>query len=161
MKDPALYRPLYRACVGAVLFNPDGHVWIGRRPGAPAPHNWQFPQGGQDAGETPEQTLWREMREEIGLRPEDARILARTEAELTYDFPPHVLARKRFDFIGQRQTWFALRVARDQSFDFTHEDPPEFDAWRWADLHEAVTLCVPFKREVYEAVAGRFLEFAS
>jgi len=155
VRDATRYRP----CVGAVIFNSEGKVWIGRRPGAHAPHNWQFPQGGQDKDETPEQSLWREMHEEIGLTSDTANILARTETRLTYDFPPHVLAKKRFNFIGQRQHWFALRLTGSVSFDFTHEDPPEFNAWRWADLHEAVTLCVPFKRHVYEAVAGRFLDY--
>lgn len=151
MRDLRAYRP----CVGALIVNTSGKVWLGRRFGASAPHNWQFPQGGTD-DEPPETALWRELAEEIGLQPSEAIILDRTEQELFYDFPPEVLARKRFDFVGQRQHWFVLEVAREQTFRFDLEDPPEFDAWRWATMHQAVDGVIPFKAALYQAVAGRF-----
>ena len=156
-RNPSDYRP----CVGAVILNRDGKVWLGRRYGVDGPYVWQFPQGGRDPGETSEIALWREMWEEIGLRPEHVELLDRTECELIYDYPPAVRAKKSHGKLGQRQVWFALRMNADNSvFRFDNEDPPEFTEWRWADFHEAVDGIIPFKRKVYEAVAGRFLHLS-
>ena len=149
--DPSRYRP----CVGAVIVNDDGRVWLGKRFGVDGPHCWQFPQGGTD-GEPAEDALWRELHEEIGLRRSDVDVLDRTERELFYDFPDDVLSQGRFKTVGQRQHWFALRPVRAIDFVFDREDPPEFSDWRWASMHEAVERIIPFKRSVYEAVAGRF-----
>ncbi len=45
----------YRPCVGVVLVNRDGLVFLGQRVGGPehvdAHHSWQMPQGGIDEGE--------------------------------------------------------------------------------------------------------------
>ena len=151
----------YRPCVGAVIFSPRGQVWLGHRYDTPLKHVWQFPQGGRDKNEDPLDALWREMWEEIGLTPKDAKLLDRTERELIYDFPADSPTRQRFDYDGQRQLWFALRLRdHDFPFDFSNENPPEFEAWRWGSFHEAVTEIVPFKRRVYEAVAGRFFHHA-
>ena len=154
MRDLSLYRP----CVGAVIFNARGQVWLGERYGADGPYNWQFPQGGIDTGESAENALWREMLEEINLAPQDARVLDRTETELIYDYPASVRDQRKNGYHGQRQTWFALRFRGDETrFRFDREDPPEFSDWRWTDFHEAVSRVIPFKRPVYEAVSGRFL----
>jgi len=106
--------------------------------------------------------LWREMWEEIGLTSNDATLIDRTDRELIYDFPADSPARQRFDYDGQRQLWFALRLKSvDFPFNFSNEYPPEFEDWRWSDFHDAVTSIVPFKRQVYEAVAGRFLHHSN
>ena len=149
-----------RPCVGAVIFDPRGKVWLGERAGAAGPYNWQFPQGGIDGAESAEAALWRELLEEINLHPQDATIIDVVERELTYILP-EAMRRPGRKWIGQRQSWFALRFrGDDEKFRFDREDPPEFATWKWTDFHEAVSRVVPFKREVYEAVAGRFLKWA-
>ena len=150
-----------RPCVGAVIFDRQGRVWLGERAGAPKPYNWQFPQGGIDGGESAETALWRELLEEINLHPQDATILDSVDRELSYVLPPSLRKPGR-SWIGQRQSWFALRFKGDETrFRFDREDPPEFVQWKWTDFHEAVSRVVPFKRDVYEAVAGRFLKWAN
>ncbi len=47
------------------------------RPDIPWPGLWDFPGGGRDGDETPDQTLAREMREEVGLEAEQAKELWR------------------------------------------------------------------------------------
>ena len=156
MTDLADYRPN----VGVVLFHPDGRVWLGRRVDTPEPHNWQFPQGGVDAGEALEAAARRELREETGAT--SASYLGRTDGWLTYDYPPLVMRELAKGWKGQKQVWFAFRFDGPESeFDLSGDHKPEFDAWRWGYLAEAPDLIVPFKRPTYEAVAQAFAAFAA
>lgn len=152
-RDLSLYRPN----VGVVVFNADGRVWLGRRIGTPDPWNWQFPQGGVDAGEDLEAAARRELFEETGIR--SVELLGQTPDWLTYDFPPDILngPLKRRGNLGQKQMWFAWRfTGQDEEVDLMAHGEQEFDAWRWAELAEAPALIVPFKRGVYEEVVAAF-----
>ena len=153
--------PDYRPNVGVVLFHPDGRVWLGRRANTDGPHNWQFPQGGVDAGEDFEAAARRELAEETGAT--SATHLGRTEGWIRYDYPPELLGSKRGrGFKGQKQVWFAFRFdGQEAEFDLAGHHEPEFDAWRWGYLAEAPELIVPFKRAAYEAVAKAFAPLAA
>ena len=157
MTDLSQYRPN----VGVVLFHRDGRVWLGRRAGTAGPYNWQFPQGGVDAGEDLEAAARRELQEETGAR--SATYLGRTDGWMVYDFPADLGGSKaRRGFKGQKQVWFAFRFdGQDREFDLAAHHEPEFEAWRWAYLEEAPDLIVPFKRETYATVARAFAAFAT
>lgn len=156
--------PQYRPNVGVVLINGDGQVWLGRRTGTPEPFNWQFPQGGIDPGETPEDAARRELWEETGVR--SAELIARTSGWITYDFPEGSGGAKAWrGFKGQKQVWFAFRfTGEDAEVDLTagaqDGDDLEFDAWRWGRLDETPGLVVPFKRAAYEQVVAAFRDLA-
>ena len=157
MTDLSLYRPN----VGVVLFNRDGRVWYGQRHATPGPHNWQFPQGGVDAGEDLEAAARRELQEETGVT--SAELLSRTEDWILYDFPPEAMnnAKAWRGFKGQKQQWFAYRFVGDESeIDLGADADIEFDAWRWGPLSDACDLIVPFKRPAYEQVVKAFARFA-
>ena len=149
---PYADRP-YRLGVGLVLLNPAGLAFVARR--LDTPDAWQFPQGGVDAGEDPETTVMREMKEEIGT--DQARILARARQPVAYDLPPEVAdSCWKGKYRGQSQVWFcALFTGRDSDVDLATAHP-EFDAWRWCPLAEVPGLIVPFKRALYEAVVAEF-----
>lgn len=153
--------PEYRPNVGVVLFHPDGRVWLGRRAHTPGSHNWQFPQGGIDAGEDLETAARRELAEETGAVT--VSYLGRTDGWIVYDFPADVSGPKSTrGFRGQKQAWFAFRFdGSEHEFDLAAHHEPEFDAWRWGYLAEAPELIVPFKRAVYETVAHAFAPFAA
>ena len=138
----------FRANVGIVLMHGDGNVFLGRRPGG---SGWQFPQGGVRRGERLEETLYRELHEEIGLTPSDVELIGRNSRWLRYRLPPHLVRRgQRPRCIGQKQRWFLLRLKRDEArFDFEQTAEPEFDQWRWAPFWEPVREVVWFKRAVY------------
>jgi putative (di)nucleoside polyphosphate hydrolase len=150
----------YRPNVGVVLFNQDGKVWLGRRNATPGPFNWQFPQGGVDPGEELEAAARRELVEETGVR--SVSLLGRTEGWIVYDFPPgHQGSKVAKGWKGQRQAWFAFRFeGDDREVDLEGHGDVEFDAWRWADIDEALHSVVPFKREAYEQVIAAFRGFA-
>jgi len=163
MIDPATLP--YRPNVGAVLFNRDGLVWVGRRQQHPtqeaAPGGWQLPQGGIDADEDPRAAVLRELAEEIGT--DRAEIIAEHPEWLTYDLPAEIVGvALGGKYRGQRQRWFALRfLGEDSDVNLMAEAHPEFDMWRWANLAELPELAVPFKRAIYETLVLSFARFAA
>src|SRR6185437_925753 len=138
----------FRANVGIVLMRGTGEVFLGRRTGG---RGWQFPQGGMREGESPEQALYRELHEEIGLTSADVQLLARTERWLRYRLPSRYVRRNRHPLcIGQKQCWFLLSLERESaSFAFDSTSEPEFDEWRWTSYWEPVREVIYFKRAVY------------
>jgi putative (di)nucleoside polyphosphate hydrolase len=124
-------------------------------------HSWQFPQGGIKYGESPEQAMFRELHEEVGLRPEHVRILARTRDWLRYEVPDHYIRKDaRGHYRGQKQIWYLLvLVGRDSDLDLRASDHPEFDAWRWNDYWVPLEMVIEFKRGVYELALTELSRF--
>lgn len=144
-----LDRDGFRPNVGIVLLNQRNQVFWGKRIRT---HSWQFPQGGIKHGETPEQAMFRELHEEVGLQPEHVRILARTRDWLRYEVPDHFIRREsRGHYKGQKQIWFLLQlVGRDSDMNLRASNHPEFDAWRWHEYWVPLESVIEFKRGVYE-----------
>lgn len=140
----------YRPNVGIILCNARNQVFWGKRV---REHSWQFPQGGIKHGETPEQAMYRELMEEVGLRPEHVQILARTRDWLRYDVPNNWIKREwRGSYRGQKQIWFLLRmIGRDSDVSLRATAHPEFDAWRWNEYWVPLESVIEFKREVYKS----------
>ncbi|WP_323781011.1 RNA pyrophosphohydrolase [Thalassovita sp.] len=146
----------YRQCVGVMLVNLDGHVFVGQRIDTPTPA-WQMPQGGIDKGETPRNAALRELWEETGVPTDLVQVEAETERWLTYDLP-HDLVPKIWKgrYRGQQQKWFLTRFqGRDADVNIATEHP-EFSQWRWLSPDDLVDNIVPFKREVYAEVLKAF-----
>ena len=144
-----LDRDGFRPNVGIILLNQRNQVFWGKRIRT---HSWQFPQGGIDRGETPEQAMFRELHEEVGLFPDHVRIVARTRDWLRYEVPDRFIRRDaRGHYRGQKQIWFLLQlVGHDWDLNLRATDHPEFDAWRWNDYWVPLDVVVEFKRGVYE-----------
>lgn len=138
----------FRPNVGIILANHLGQVLWARRIRQDA---WQFPQGGINDGETPEQAMYRELYEEVGLQPDDVDILACTRGWLRYRLPRRLIRRDQQPLcVGQKQKWFLLRLlSRDESIRVDLSPSPEFDAWRWVSYWYPLGQVVSFKREVY------------
>jgi len=139
----------YRPNVGIILCNEAGEVFWARRCGE---DSWQFPQGGIRHNETPEQALFRELEEEVGLGPEHVEVIGRTDNWLRYRIPKRYMRHtgRRRRCIGQKQLWYLLRLTgQEQAVCLDNSDKPEFDRWRWIDCWETVDLVIPFKRIVY------------
>ena len=138
----------FRPNVGIIVSNPQGQLLWARRIGQDA---WQFPQGGIDRDESPEQAMYRELMEEIGLPPEDIEIVGSTRGWLRYRLPRRFVRHHRRPLcIGQKQVWFMLRlVAPESHVVLDRNAKPEFDSWRWVDYWQPLQEVVPFKRRVY------------
>jgi len=151
----------YRPCVGIMVLNAGGDVWMGRRTDRPdkevAGGWWQMPQGGIDPGEDPAAAALRELAEETGMR--SVGVLAESSTWYPYDLPPELLGRVWGGrYRGQTQKWFAVKfMGAETEIDLSppgHEQ--EFDAWRWTHFDEVLDLIVPFKRDVYARVLAEF-----
>jgi len=148
----------YRPNVGIILLNQRNEVFWGKRV---KQHSWQFPQGGIKHGESPEQAMFRELYEEIGLKPEHVRIVARTREWLRYDVPDQWIRRDlRGNYRGQKQIWFLLRMmARDCDVCLRRSEKPEFDAWRWHEYWVPLDAVIEFKRDVYQQALSELSRF--
>jgi putative (di)nucleoside polyphosphate hydrolase len=144
-----LDRDGFRPNVGIILLNQKCQVFWGKRIRT---HSWQFPQGGIDRGENPEQAMFRELHEELGLFPHHVQVLARTRDWLRYEVPDRYIRRDaRGHYKGQKQIWFLLQlIGHDWDLNLRATDHPEFDAWRWNDYWVPLDVVVEFKRGVYE-----------
>ena len=148
----------YRPCVGAMLFNREGLVFVGKRIDQTV-EGWQMPQGGIDKGESPKQAALRELKEEVGTGK--AEIIGEMEDWVTYDLPEHLIGVAfHGKYKGQKQKWFALRfTGEDGDIDLTSHEP-EFSAFKWVDLKALPGLIVPFKRDTYKAVIAALGKYA-
>jgi putative (di)nucleoside polyphosphate hydrolase len=138
----------FRANVGIVLSNREGSVLLGGRTGQ---DGWQFPQGGVQVDETVEGAMFRELREEVGLKPNDVEVLGSTRGWLRYTLPRRYVRTNTEPLcIGQKQQWFLLRlVGADGRVRLDTTNSPEFDRWRWVDYWLPVREVIYFKRTVY------------
>lgn len=142
----------YRPCVGVMLVNADGHVFVGQRKDNETAA-WQMPQGGVDDGEDPRDAALRELWEETGVTADLVTVEGETAGWLPYDLPHDIVPRIwKGRYKGQEQKWFLLRFhGRDDQVNIETEHP-EFSEWRWLPPSELVDNIVPFKRHVYQAV---------
>lgn len=138
----------YRQNVGIILCNDEGRVFWARRAGM---RSWQFPQGGIKHDESPEQAMYRELFEEVGLRGPQVQLIGRTREWLRYELPERYIRKNSHPLcIGQKQLWYILRmIAQETQICLDKTDKPEFDAWCWVDFWHPLHDVVYFKREVY------------
>ncbi len=154
-KEPTDYRP----CVGVMLVNSDGHVFVGKRIDTREGDWWQMPQGGVDKGEELEPAAFRELAEETGIEARHVTLIARTAEPIRYDLPPELLGKLwKGKYRGQEQIWFLMRFeGSDADVNLEAHDPAEFCKWKWVEPDTLPELIIPFKKPVYEAVLREFL----
>ena len=148
----------YRPCVGVMLVNGEGRVFVGKRIDNKEGDRWQMPQGGVDEGEDLDAAMLRELAEETGVQAEHLEVLARLEEELFYDLPPELQGKLwGGKYRGQRQTWYCVRfTGQDEDIHLDAWEHPEFCEFKWVEADLLPELIVPFKREIYRSVVEGF-----
>ena len=153
-----LDREGFRPNVGIILLNHRNQVFWGKRIRT---HSWQFPQGGINHGETPEQAMFRELHEEVGLMPimcasSHARATGcatrcrRTSSGAT---PAATTAAR------SRSGSCCSSTGRDSDMNLRATDHPEFDAWRWNEYWIPLDVVIEFKRDVYQMALTELARF--
>ncbi|WP_288939989.1 RNA pyrophosphohydrolase [uncultured Roseovarius sp.] len=146
----------YRPCVGVMLANAEGRVFVGQRIDQDITA-WQMPQGGIDPGEAPRDAALRELWEETGVPADMVTVETETEGWIPYELPHDIVPRIwKGRYKGQEQKWFLLRFHGQDSDVNIETEHPEFSEWRWLDPAELIANIVPFKRTVYERVMAEF-----
>ena len=148
----------YRPNVASVIINKDNKVLWAKRVNE---DNWQFPQGGIQNGETPEEAMYREVHEEVGLRKNNFEILGRSADWLRYDVPERfVNSYWQGKYRGQKQIWFLLKfIGSDDLINLNLHDSPEFDDWKWENFWHPLENVVNFKKNVYSAALNELWKF--
>lgn len=148
----------YRLNVGIVICNKQGQLLWARRCGQ---NSWQFPQGGINQGEKPEDAMYRELYEEVGLERKDVKLLAVNDEWLRYKLPKRMIRSDAHPVcIGQKQLWFLLQLVNsDNAINLTAAALPEFDGWSWVSYWYPIRQVVSFKKEVYRKMLKKFLPF--
>lgn len=148
----------YRPCVGVMLVNADGQVFVGRRIDNKEGDWWQMPQGGVDPGEDLRAAVLRELREETGITPDKVSLIGQMDEPLRYDLPDELVGKLwKGKYRGQEQTWFCARFTGSEAdIDLEAHDPPEFCDFKWVEPDQLPDLIVPFKKRVYRAVVEAF-----
>lgn len=159
----------YRPCVGIMLLDVSGRVWMGCRSVilndeySLSSCRWQMPQGGIDCGEDSLVAARRELWEETGVR--SVELLGSIDDWLYYDLPVDLIGTAlRGRWRGQKQRWYAFRFVGCDS-EINISNPPsgsavEFDEWEWVLMDDVVGRVVDFKRGVYERVVSEFSSLA-
>ena len=148
----------YRPNVASVIINKDNKILWAKRVDE---DNWQFPQGGIQKGETPEQAMYREVYEEVGLKKNSFEILGRSADWLKYDVPEKFIKTYWHGrYKGQKQIWFLLKfIGSDDLINLNLHDSPEFDDWKWENFWHPLQDVVDFKKEVYSAALNELWQF--
>ncbi len=146
----------FRANIGIIVCNDFGNLLWTRRIGQ---NSWQFPQGGVDAGESSEQALFRELKEEIGLDRQDVKILGSTKNWLKYRLPNRYIRKDSFPLcVGQKQKWYMLRLVSNESrIHFDETGHPEFDHFMWVNYWYPLRQVISFKQSVYRQALSELL----
>lgn len=148
----------YRPCVGVMLVNAQGRVFVGKRIDNKEGDAWQMPQGGIDEGEDLHPAAFRELHEETGVAAHLVTVIAESREEHFYDLPGELMGKLwGGKYRGQRQKWLLLRFnGEDSQIDLAAHEPPEFYEWKWVEPELLPDLIVPFKRRVYRQILEEF-----
>jgi putative (di)nucleoside polyphosphate hydrolase len=135
----------FRAGVGSVIYTPDKKLVVFKRAGD---HDiWQFQQGGMDGGETPEDTLWRELHEETALVATDFSAITPYPYTTSYEFPPSL---QRDSCRGQVHRWFFLALNPDVTISLESARDKEFSSYALVTPAEFIEMSsTSFKSKVY------------
>lgn len=144
MTSPKTHRP----CVSVVVMNPEGKVLLVHKPRKR--DAWQIPQGGVEEGESLDEAVRRELREETGIELHEP--LTISQHHYQYDYPASFMKWEKPKYAGQHLTFIVTTVPRET---LVKVDQRELDTFLWikpSDLGKYL------KRKEYLEVVQRVIE---
>jgi len=154
MSNTKRYRPNVAAVILSSCYPEKCDFFVAHR--TDMKNVWQFPQGGIDKDETPKEALRRELMEEIGCN--DVEILGEYPEWISYDFPSNTKSRKLYDFDGQTQKYFLVRLKEDAKINLQAYEIPEFKEYTFMGYQALLKKVSYFKKPVYRRVIDYFIE---
>ena len=151
-------KDVYRPNVAIIILNKSAKLlWCQRKDHS----GWQFPQGGIDKNESPEEAIYRETEEEVGLNKKDLKLIHELDSWIKYDVPKEKRGTYFFrskKFKGQKQKWFLAEMLCDESkINIQSSFPNEFDKWCWVNYWYPLGSVVNFKKEAYRKALIKFM----
>lgn len=147
----------YRPNAGIVVFNKNKLVLMCERLIGEEGMSWQFPQGGIEEGETPQEAARRELREETSIT--SVRFIAQMPHSIIEEFPEEIkakFAQRGIKTDGQEQYWcLFLFDGEDSEINLATEEP-EFKNWRWDKIENSDKHVIYFKQEIYRRLISEF-----
>ncbi|TQR60596.1 RNA pyrophosphohydrolase [Campylobacter troglodytis] len=144
MEKEKKYRPNVAAIVLSPKYPLECKVLLAKR--NDMDNIWQFPQGGIDEGEDAKKALFRELKEEIGTNK--VEIIATHPEWINYDFPQTTALKKRYNFDGQSQKYFLVRLKSGAKINIDTKHP-EFSSYQFVSMKKLFDLITHFKRPIY------------
>lgn len=147
---------VFRKCAATVVFNKDGLVLLGSRADF-NDDNWQFPQGGIEKNESPEDAAIRELFEETSVK--SVNVIDIIKHPVRYEFTESIkkTLRKRKIYNDGQDIYFVLLFFNgDYNEINVNTQNPEFKKTCWESLDFAVNNVVEFKKDAYKQMALTF-----
>ena len=136
----------YRPNVAAVILSPKYpdkcEFFVAHR--SDIKNAWQFPQGGIDPGETPEQAVIREAGEETGIPEASLKVIKKIPESHTYLWPAYAQLLK--GFAGQEQTAYLLEFSGNDK-QINLDASYEAEDYQWFDKEDLVKTIYPVRQE--------------
>ena len=146
-----------RIGVGAIVLNNKNKIFVGKRKDNPV-NKWQMPQGVVDKNESFLTAIKRELDEETSIK--NIQIIKELDGWFQYELPKNLLGIIwKGKFRGQKQKWFVVRFAGEESEINLKTKHPEFIEWKWVEMDELPKIIVDFKKDVYEKLLLELKKF--
>jgi len=148
-------KPYFRPGTGTVIYNQAREVLSFRR--SEKPEIWQLQQGGMDAGEEANETLWRELTEETGLQQINIINVTEFPDWTIYAYNEKTNVPGKPECLGQTHRWYFLELKPGTEIDLKKASDKEFSNWRWSTFTELIAETGEMKKEIYTTL-NRFFE---
>ena len=130
--------------IGLIFVIRQGDKFLVTHPKNAPDHEWYFPGGGIDDGETEEDTFFREIYEELGLKKEDFISFKNIKIVYKYDWPDELIRKNKAlgrheNFIGQEKTFVLGEIKKDAKIDVTITNELDGAKWfLWDELFDVI-----------------------
>ena len=143
-------RFFYRKNVAGFIFNNQNQVLIVNRAGDD--DSWGLLQGGVDSGESDDDAILREMKEEVNINNVD--ILGKFKNIYKYKWSKEHKKREITGYKGQRQTLYILKFKGENSE--IKLSPWELKDWKWVEIDKLISESDEMRKEAYRIFLEKF-----